>query len=220
MKNTHILACSTAVLLLLGTSAPAFAQGDLGDLQKAAAELQKAAGDLEDAAAELQKLETLGTDVKGVEAPAGTKSKYECSKYQRIVVNYKKGENKVLGDRKEPLLIRAHGHCNVVIRNVTLRGGVVLDLSGHASVLLHNVDIEGKKNGIELSGHASIRLRNSSVTAGKKAMRLSGHTSALVENSILKGKSLVTGYGTVVYDGKSRVGKLRKSGRYSKIRKR
>ena len=219
MKCTHFLAPLAAALLL---AAPGIADaqksiGDIGgDIGKAASDIGSAASDIGEAAAELDRL---GVDVEGIEAPAGTKATYECSKYQRIVINFKKAENKVLGTKKTPLLISAHGHCNVVLRNVTLRGKAVLDLSGHANVLLHNVTVEGGKRAIEISGHANVKLRNSRVMASKKAMRISGHANVRIESSKLKGKSSVSGFALVSYDNKSKVGKLRKSGRYSTIRR-
>lgn len=222
MRISHLVVAPLAAALMLAAPGVADAQKSLGDigaeLGKAAGDIGKAAGDVGDATEKLEKLERLGVDVDGVEAPAGTEATYGCSKFQRIVVNYKKADKKVLGDKKTPLIIRASGHCKVVLRNVTLRGDVVLDLSGHASVLLHNVTVQGKKLGLEASGHAHVKLRNSRI-AGKKAMRVSGHARVKVENTVLKGRSKVSGYGLVVYDGKSKVGKLRKSGRYSTIRK-
>lgn len=216
MKLSNLVMSFAAAALLLSAPSIADAQNNK-DLLDAAKELEKAAGDLKKAAKDL---DAVGADVSGIKAPKGFKgATHGCSKNQQVIVNFKKDENKVLGGKKTKLLIKASGHCNVVIRNVTLRGKVVIDVSGHANVLLKNVTIEGKKTGIEISGHANVKLKDSSVSAGKKAMRISGHANVNVINSTVAGKSSVSGFANVAYDGKSKVGKLKKSGRYATVRK-
>lgn len=218
MRLSQLCISLTAAVFLLAVPVTADAQNKNKDLVEAAKELEKAAKDLKTAA---KNLDNLGVDVKGIESPKGFKgATHGCSKKQRVIVNFKKADNKVLGDKKTKLLIKASGHCSVVIRNVTLRGDVVLDLSGHANVLLKNVTIEGKTRGIEISGHASLAVRDSTITAGKKAMRVSGHASVNVARSKINGKSMVSGFGSVTHDSASTFGKLKKSGRYSTIRKR
>lgn len=221
MTHRYRFVLSATLAALIAAPALASAQQDLNDaakaLEDAAKAMEDAAEAMEDASAEM---EAAADEVDGIEAPAQNTdgAMYSCSKHQRLVVNFKPEANKVVGDKDTPLVFKASGHCNVIIRNVTLRGQVAIDVSGHANVMLTNVTIQGKKPALEVSGHANVRLKNATVAGAKKAMRVSGHANVLLINSTLKGPSTVSGFANVAYDKQSKPGKLKKSGKYANIR--
>jgi exonuclease VII small subunit len=220
MIHRHRLVMLATLASLLVAPTLVSAQG----LDEAAKSLEDAAASLEDAAAAMdgaaEKMEAAADQVDGIEAPAQNAdgAMYSCSKFERIVVNFKPEAKKIVGDKDTPLVFKASGHCNVVIRNVTLRGNVAIDVSGHANLLLTNVTIQGKKAAIEISGHANVRLRGSTIAGAKKAMIVSGHANVMLQNTTLKGSSTVSGFANVAYDKQSKTGKLKKSGKFANVR--
>ncbi len=165
MRSKRLISLLTVFGFVAVSPALAAAQGVAVDVDEALADIDKAAAQLE------------ALDV----APVSVyKASYDCSGQQNLIIDGKKfAEGNKIGGKKIATVINAHGHCNLILRNLEITGIVAINAHGHANVLVQNSVIQGKV-AVDAHGHANVTVRNSTVRGKQYGVKMGGHANVHV----------------------------------------